>query len=175
MVESRLQDKSYIVRQAAVKALGEMKSRGSIPKLRVALDDNSPVVSFAAAQALWAMDDYSGASIFVQVLEGDRKPMPGLIDSQWHDMQQKLHDPIRLAEFGAAEAAGAFLGPGGFAVTAVENLAKDKTIDVRALSARNLSRDFGPQGPRSGSENALQDKSWIVRAEVADALGRAEL
>jgi HEAT repeat protein len=168
--ERGLEDKDYRVRQAAVDTLGSLKSRTSIAKLRVALDDDSPVVSFAAAQALWAMDDRSGASIFIQVLEGDRKAAPGLIQQQWHDMKHKLHNPGELAAFGASQAAGAFLGPGAFGVTAVEELMKDKTAGVRALSAQLLGSSMGPAA-REELRSALGDKSWVVRARAAEGLG----
>ncbi len=92
-IESGLEDKEYRVREVAVATLGSLKSRNSIAKLRVALDDDSPVVSFAAAQALWAMGDRSGASIFIQVLAGDRKAAPGIIGEHLHDMKHKLHNP----------------------------------------------------------------------------------
>jgi HEAT repeat protein len=170
-VERGLEDKDYRVRQAAVDTLGSLKSRTSIAKLRVALDDDSPAVSFAAAQALWAMDDRSGVSIFIQVLAGDRKVAPGLIQQQWHDMKHKLHNPGELAAFGASQAAGAFLGPGAFGVTAVEELMKDKTAGVRALSAQLLGSSMGPAA-REELRSALGDKSWVVRARAAEGLGR---
>ncbi len=60
LIEGGLKDKDSRVRETAADVLGTMKSRGSIPKLRAALDDESPTVRFAAAQALWNMGDRSG-------------------------------------------------------------------------------------------------------------------
>jgi HEAT repeat protein len=171
LVESGLDDSSLDVRQIAAATLGDMKSRGSIPKLRAALDDDSAAVSFTAAQALWAMNDHSGLSIFIQVLAGERKAAPGLIQKNWHDMKNKLRDPRALTELGAAEAAGAFLGPGGLGVTVIAELAKDKTSGARALSARLLARDNSPDS-HEALEQALDEKSWVVRASAAEALGR---
>lgn len=71
-IESELEDKDSLVRQAAAKTLGDMQASQSIPSLQAALDDQSAPVSFAAAQALWRMGDKSGTSILVQVLAGDR-------------------------------------------------------------------------------------------------------
>ena len=171
LVESGLDDESLEVRQIAAATLGDMKSRSSIPKLRAALDDDSAAVSFTAAQALWNMNDRSGLSIFIQVLAGDRKATPGIIHKQWHDMKGKLRDPRALAELGAAETAGAFLGPAGFGVTVIEELARDKTSAARAISARVLAHDNSPDS-HEALEEALDEKSWVVRASAAEALGR---
>lgn len=171
LIEAKLQDKDSLVRQAAAKTLGDIQASQSIPNLRAALDDKSAAVSFTAAQALWHMNDQSGASILAQVLAGDRGVSPGLIHSEWHDMHEQLHNPTSLAEFGAVQAAGAFLGPAGFGVAALEELAKDKTAGVRALSATLLSSGTDP-GDRVLLEEALKDKSWLVRAAAAEALGR---
>lgn len=171
LVESGLDDKSLEVRRMAALTLGDMKARSSIPKLRQALDDESAAVSFTAAQALWEMGDHSGLSIFVQVLAGERKTKPGLIHTEWHDMQEKLHDPRALIELGASETAGAFLGPAGFGVTVIEELAKDKSSAPRAFAAQMLGHDNSSES-REAVELALSEKSWVVRASAAQAMGR---
>jgi HEAT repeat protein len=74
LVESALQDKDPAVRRVAVIALGEMKSRKSLPKLRQMLEDDAPEVSFAAAQVLWQMGDRSGRQVLFEVLAGERNP-----------------------------------------------------------------------------------------------------
>ena len=170
LIEARLEDKDSLVRQAAAKTLGDMQAAQSIPNLRAALDDKSAAVSSTAAQALWHTGDQSGTSILAQVLAGDRGVSPGLIHSEWHDIHEQLHNPTSLAEFGAVQAAGAFLGPAGFGVAALEELAKDKTAGVRALSATLLGAGTDP-GDRVLLEEALKDKSWLVREAAAEALG----
>jgi len=172
LIEARLQDTDSFVRQAAAKALGDMQARESVPKLHAALDDKSAAVSFTAAQALWRIGDESGTSILAQVLAGERGVSPGLIHTEWHDMHEQLHNPTSIAEFGAVQAAGAFLGPAGFGVAALEELAKDKTAGVRAVSAGMLGEGTDP-GDRVLLEEALKDKSWLVRAAAAQALGHA--
>jgi HEAT repeat protein len=170
LIEGVLNDKDAPVRQAAVEVLGTMKSRGSIPKLQLALDDNSAVVSFAAAQALWTMGDRSGQDLFVEVLDGDRKVSTGLVRGGLQKVHEELHDPKALAELGSEQAAGAFLGPAGFGVTAAVELAKDKAAPARAISARLLANDTSDIA-REVLREALQDRSWIVRAAAAEALG----
>ena len=170
LVEDGLTDKNITVRQAAATALGVMKSRGSIPKLRVALDDESPVVIFAAAQALWQMGDKGGEEIFLDVLDGDRKVSRGTVKEGLHYAHEQLQDRKALAELGAEQTAGAFLGPFGFSVSVVAELAKDNAAPARALSARLLG-DGGDTDSREGLQQALEDKSWLVRATAAEALG----
>ncbi len=47
---------------------------------------------------------------------------------------------------------------------------KDKTAGVRALSAQLLGSSTGPAA-REELRSALSDKSWVVRARAAEALG----
>jgi HEAT repeat protein len=170
LIEDGLKDKDVQVRQASAEVLGIMKSRGSIPKLQVALDDNSAVVRFAAAQALWAMGDKSGQDLFLEVLGGERKVSTGLVRGGLQHAHEEMHDPKALAELGSEQAAGYFLGPAGYGVTAAIDLAKDKAAPARAISARLLAEDESADG-REVLREALQDKSWIVRAAAAEALG----
>jgi HEAT repeat protein len=170
LIESGLKDKDVPVRQAAVEVLGTVKSRSSIPKLRVALDDTSAVVRFAAAQALWTMGDRSGQDLFLEVLDGDRKVSTGIVRGGLQQVHEEMHDPKALAELGSEEAAGAFLGPAGFGIKAAIELAKDNAAPARAISALLLAED-STQDARDVLRDALQDKSWIVRAAAAEALG----
>ena len=52
VAEKALVDDKPEVRSAAAAALGDIKSRTSVPKLRAALDDNDPSVALAAAHSL---------------------------------------------------------------------------------------------------------------------------
>jgi HEAT repeat protein len=174
LIENGLEDSSPVVREAAAATLGKMKSRASIPRLRAALDDKSPVVSFTAAEALWGMGDQSGEPILVAVLDGERKAAPGAIREGLTDIHQELHDPKALAELGATQAAGAFLGPAGLGFAAITTLAKDKSAPARAASAQLLGESTAPEA-RDALFRALRDNSWIVRAAAAQALGAAGL
>jgi HEAT repeat protein len=170
LIENGLKDRNISVRLAAADVLGTMKSRSSIPKLRVALDDNSAIVRFSAAQALWAMGDRSGHDLFMEVLQGDSKVTPGLVRGGLQQVHEEMHDPKALAELGSEVAAGAFLGPAGFGLTAAIELTKDKASPARAISARMLADD-GSDEAREVLRDALYDKSWIVRATAAEAIG----
>jgi HEAT repeat protein len=168
-VERALQDKATVVRQAAASTLGEMGARDAIPQLVTALDDN-PEVSFTAAKALWDLGDPNGRWIFQQVLEGERKDTPGLVHGAVRDAKRKLHNPSQLALMGAKEAAGAFLGPASVGINVAEEAAKDAGAPGRTTAAAILGKDPDPYA-LTLLEWALADRSWVVRAAVAKALG----
>jgi HEAT repeat protein len=171
LVESGLYDQTPTVREVAAITLGRMKSLGSIPKLRAALDDDSPVVVYAAATALWQLNDKSGEEILAEILQGDRKASLGRVGEGLHKAHEKLHDPSALAELGVELTAGGFFAPAGWGVTTVIELSKDKSATVRAASALLLGDSIDADS-RETLKNALSDNSWVVRAAAAQAIAR---
>jgi hypothetical protein len=98
LAEKALTDDKPEVRTAAAAALGEMRSRASIPKLRAAFDDQDPLVVLAAAHSLDLMHDNSAYEVYYEVLNGERKAGKGLISSQaslLHDPNQSVRPPPR--------------------------------------------------------------------------------
>ena len=170
LVETALADQEITVRMTAAAVLGEMPARQAIPRLRQALDDVSAEVDFAAAQALWKMGDHSGRDILWDVLEGQRKTGPGMIQGEMRDVKNKLHNRAALAMIGINEAAG-LLGPFSMGVSFAEELMKDKGATARTLTARLLATDIDPRSVAELEKN-LDDKSSAVRAAVARAIGQ---
>lgn len=169
LVVGALKDKDVVVRQTAAAVLGEMQARRALPNLREALDDESAEVSFAAARSLWQLGDHSGRDILCEVLIGDRKTTPGMIEGGVRDAKRKLHNPAALAKIGVEQAVS-LLGPFSMGVWFAEDLMKDKGAAARALSAKLLAADPDPGSARE-LELALEDKSSAVRAAAARALG----
>jgi len=172
-IEETLKDKDSYVRELAAATLGKMKARHSIPKLRNALEDNSPEVVFAAARSLWELGDRSGRDIFVEVLDGERKTSDGLVKSNLRDARRKFSSPGGLALMGAKEAAGALFGPLSYGIAAAAEFSKgkDKGASARAIAASVLATDPSEEAARE-LDDALQDKNWAVRAAAAEALGK---
>lgn len=168
LTERGLSDSDPDVRLAAASALGQMKARSAIPKLRRLLRDPKPEVSFAAAKALWIMGDRSGRDVFVEVLAGERSASPGMLDAA----KKHYLNPRTLALTGVQEGAGALFGPLGFGVSALRELAKDKGAPARALSAEMLSLDHSRRA-LAALQDAAADKNWVVRAAAAEALGNS--
>lgn len=171
--ENGLRDKNLEVRQTAATALGDMGSSDAIPSLRMALDDESPEVSFTAAKSLSSLGDYEDAdAILWQVITGDRKDAPTFKQRVGREAKKKL-TPAQIALMGAKEAAG-LLGPGSFGVDAVAEAIKASKggggAPGRVVAAGNLSKDSTPY-TLALLEWALDDSQWTVRTAVAKALG----
>jgi hypothetical protein len=163
-----LQDKHAEIRKTAAIALGEMQAEAAKPKLRALLDDESPEVGFAAANALWKMGDHSGREIFISTLTGERKG-EGFIKSSVKSNFAKYSDPKAIAMTGVKEAAGAFLGPLPMGITIAQELMKDHGASARAACAALLAKDPSPDAVEELTQ-ALKDKNWAVRAAAAQAL-----
>lgn len=171
LIEGALADKDDGIRFLAATSLGNIKARSSIPKLKAAMDDPSAQVSFAAAQALWKMDDRSGREILYEVLDGERKTGPGLIKSKMNKAKQEMHDPKALALLGINEASGALLGPFSMGVSMVEEYATNHSAPVQVLCAQLLTSDHSGDTLEE-LRSALSDKNWAVRASAVRALAK---
>jgi HEAT repeat protein len=171
LIAAGLKDKETNIRVLAATSLGDMKARSAIPQLKDAMDDNSPEVSFAAAQALWKIGDRSGREILYAVLRGERKAKPGLVKGKMEKMRQEMHDPKSLALIGINEASGAFLGPFSMGVSFIEEYAKNNSAPIQAVCAKLLSSDDSRDTAEELTD-ALGDKNWTVRAAAARALAR---
>jgi len=170
LLEAGLVDKDPTVRQTAAAVMGDIGARQAMGMLKKALDDDSAEVSFAAAQSLWKMGDSSGREIFWEVLAGERKTGPGMIQGEIRDAKKKMRSPAALAKIGINEAAG-YLGPFSMGVVFMEEFVKDKGATARALSAKILGSDPDLQTARE-LEQALEDKNSGVRAAAARALSQ---
>jgi HEAT repeat protein len=170
LFERALADTDPTIRMLAAKTLGDMQSRAAIPALRVALDDETPDVRFAAARSLWTMGDHSGRDVLLHILAGDKPSAPGLIKDELQATKRKLQDPGKLAVYGAKEAATSLFGPAGWGFKVMEQLTQDRSAPTRAMSAALLGPDPSLDALRE-LEDALCDKNWIVRAAAAQALG----
>ena len=163
-----LKDKHSTVRKTAAIALGDMQAEAAKPQLRALLDDESPEVGFAAANALWKMGDHSGREIFITTLTGERKG-EGFVKSSVKSNLAKYSDPKVVAMTGVKEAAGAFLGPLPMGITIAQELLKDHGASGRAACAALLAKDPSPDAVDELTQ-ALKDKNWAVRAAAAQAL-----
>jgi HEAT repeat protein len=170
LAEAGLSDTEPEIRQAAATALGTMKARAAIPKLRTALDDPTPQVGLAAAEALWRIGDRRVRKVLLEVLAGDRPTSDSLLEKEMRNAKRKLHDPKGLAILGAQKGAGTLLGPMSFVVPMAKGAIGDKGVSARAATATLLASDQDPKSAKA-LEEALTDKDWSVRAASAKALG----
>jgi HEAT repeat protein len=170
LVERALDDNDPSIRELAARTLGEMRARSSIPKLTKALNDNSADVSFAAAKSLWAMGNRAGREVFLEILAGGKTSSGSLIKNELQATRKRFQDPKGLAVMGAKEAASSLFGPAGWGIKVMEEITQDRSASARAMSAILLGPDATLDSLRQ-LKDALNDKNWIVRAAVAQALG----
>jgi HEAT repeat protein len=166
LAERALKDDKPEVRSAAAAALGDVKSRASIPKLRAALDDNDPLVALAAAHSLELMHDDSAYEVYYEVLTGQRKASRGLIASK----TSILKDPKKVAQLGFEEGIG-FIPFAGIGWGAIKAITTDDSSPVRAAAAKVLAKDPDPAAMKALAD-AVGDKSWLVRAAALEALAK---
>jgi len=166
MAEKALADGKPEVRTAAAVALGKMKSRTGLPKLRAAIDDPDPSVALAAAHSLDLMHDQAAFEVYYEVLNGERKAKKGLVSSK----VSLLHDPKKMAQLGFEEGIG-FVPFAGIGWGAIKAIAKDDSSPIRAAAAKVLARDPDPAS-KEALIDATGDKSWIVQTAAIEALAK---
>ena len=167
-----LRDDDLELRQTAAAVMGDMKCRACIPALKVALDDESGEVSFASARALWDLGDRSGRALLVQVLTGEVKSAPGVLESERRKMRATLHDKKAIAFIGAKEATSILLGPASLGITATEMALRDGNGGGRTLSATMLGEDCQAPELEVLARELDNEKNWAVKAAVARSIGR---
>lgn len=166
LVEKGLTDEKDEVRAAAATALGELKSRTSIPKLRKALDDPSPSVFLAAARSLYLMGDPEAYDILYEVVIGEKKSGDGLVRSQ----VKMVQNPKALAKLGT-EVGVSFIPFGGLGYRVFRMTTEDKASPIRAEAAIKLASDPDPIASQALKRVATDPKE-IVRSAAFEAIAR---
>jgi HEAT repeat protein len=170
LVITMLQDKDVDVRVAAVSTLAETRSGSVVAGLRKALDDEVPEVGFAAAKALWSMNDATGKRVLLAVLQGESNASSSFLSKQKRDALRMMQTPRTAFFFALRSGAGLVPVPGlGFGVSSMQTLMTDPGTSSRAASALLLATDPDPATVTALTE-ALQDKDGSVRAAAVHAL-----
>jgi HEAT repeat protein len=169
-VKGMLADKDVPVRVATITSLLDLKNVQTIGTLKIALDDEVPEVSFAAAKALWLLKDPSGEAALKAVLTGETKTASGFLTRQKRDALRMFHTPKTLFLFALTEGLGIVPIPGiGQGVSSMQGILSDPGISGRAAAALLLSSDKSPETLQALRE-ALADKDSSMRAAAAHAL-----
>jgi HEAT repeat protein len=163
---SALADKESGVRAAAAACLGEVGSQTAIPALKKALLDTESEVVFAAAGALYKLNDPAAYNVYYAALMREMKNGSGLVESQ----MKMLKDPKALAKIGFEQGIG-LIPFAGIGYGAFKALSKDDESPVRAAAALRLARDPDPKSGEALAK-AAADEKWMVRAAAIDAIGR---
>jgi len=169
-VKSMLEDKDVEVRLATITSLVDLKNKSTVGTLETALDDEVPEVSFAAAKALWGLNDPAGRTALVAVLSGETKTASGFLTRQKREALRMLHTPKTLFTFALMQGIRMAPVPGvGEGVSSLQGILTDPGVSGRAATALLLSTDKSPE-VLTALKDALADKDWSVRAAAVHAL-----
>jgi|SRR5579871_1689573 len=169
-LEAMLDDKDVEVRLAAITSLVDLKTDRTVPALRKALDSDVPEVSFAAAKALWTLNEPLGREALISVLGGDTKTSSGFITKEKRQALRMLHTPKTMFLFAVQQGANFAPIPGlGAGVSSLQGILSDPSVSGRAATALLLSTDKDPDVLQA-LQDALGDKDWSVRAAAVHAI-----
>jgi HEAT repeat protein len=169
-LEAMLDDKDVEVRLAVITSLVDLKSGRTVSALRMALDSDVPEVSFAAAKALWTLNDPLGREALISVLSGDTKTSSGFITKEKRQALRMLHTPKTMFMFAIQQGANFAPIPGlGAGVSSLQGILSDPSVSGRAATALLLSTDKDPD-VLPALQDALADKDWSVRAAAVHAI-----
>ena len=170
LLESMLDDKDVEVRLAAVASLADLKNNRTVAALSKGLKDEVPEVSFAAAKALWALNDPAGKETLLSVLSGEVKASSSWFTKEKRDAMRVMHTPKAMFMLALKQGIGFAPVPGlGQGIASMQALLSDPGVSGRAAAALLLGRDKDPQTVQAFRE-ALSDRDWSVRAAAVHSL-----
>jgi HEAT repeat protein len=168
--EQMLQDKDIEVRLAVVEGLQDMKTKLAIAALHTALSDSTPEVSFAAAKALWALNDPAGKQALLAVLEGDNKAASSFFSKEKRQAIRMMHTPRTTILYAVRQGVGFAPVPGlGMGIASMQQILTDPSVSGRATAALLLGKDKD-KATLDALEDALIDKDFRVRAAAVHVL-----
>jgi len=169
-LEGMLEDKDVEVRLAVITSLMDLNNKRTVPTLRKAMDTDVPEVSFAAAKALWTLNEPAGREALVSVLSGETKTSSGFITKQKRDALRMLHTPKTMFLFALKQGANLAPVPGlGAGVSSLQGILSDPGVSGRAATALLLTSDKSVEVLRA-LQDALVDTDWSVRAAAVHAI-----
>jgi HEAT repeat protein len=169
-LEPMMDDKDVQVRLAVVASLAEIKSQSALRTLHRALNDSAPEVSFAAAKALYGLNDPEGKQALLSVLGHESKTKSSFIRSEVRDGLRMMHTPTATFLYLARVGIGYVPVPGlGFGVASLQAILGEGGISGTATAALMLGKERDPE-TLAALTAALGDKDWHVRAAAVHSL-----
>ena len=127
-------------------------------------------MSFAAAKALWALDDPAGKQELLGVLAGESKTSSGFFTKQMREAIRMMHTPRTTFLYAVRQGVGFAPVPGlGMGISSMQQILTDPGISGRATAALLVGRDKDP-ATTAALKDALFDKDWRVRAAAVHSL-----
>jgi HEAT repeat protein len=163
-------DKDVPVRVTVVASLSDVRSKATVDALHKMLHDPVPEVSFAAAKALWGMQDREGELALLAIVEGDSKTASGYLTAEMRHALRMMHTPTTTFLFVARQGMGFVPVPGlGQGIASMQAILTDPGTSGRAAAVLLLGKDRDPM-LLPALRDALHDKNWTVRAAAVHAI-----
>lgn len=157
-------DKDHLVREAALLSIGELREPRLAKPARDALDDDVPEVAFAAARALFKLNQPEGKQLLIEIVQREAQAKTGFVRAKLRDTARRMRRPKSAMLFVVQEGAGFIPVPGlGDGLSAMSSLVGDPDFSARATALLVLSSDRSPE-VRSAIEHAFNDSDWSMRA-----------
>jgi len=138
-------DKDVPVRVTVVASLADVKSKATLDALHKMLQDPVPEVSFAAAKALWSLQDRAGELALLAIVEGDSKTASGYLTAELRHALRMMHTPTTTIIFAVRQGIGFVPVPGlGQGIASMQALLTDPGISGRAAAVLLLGKDKDP-------------------------------
>ncbi len=165
-----LSDKDVDVQVATCATLGSLKDKRSIELLKTTVNSEIPEVVYAAATGLFQLGQPLGREVLIDVLQGEKKTSSNYITTQKRSVVQLLQNRPAMMRMAIKEGIGMIPIPGaGFGAASLEAILKDAGMSGRALVATMLANEKDAASLQA-LRDALDDKSWSVRAAAVHAL-----
>jgi len=165
-----LDDADVEVRVAVVTSLSEQKTPEAIDALKKALRDRTPEVSFAAAKALYHLDDPAGKEALLAVLDRQSRTASKFLTSEMREAMRMMHTPRVTLLYAAREGVGFVPVPMlGMGIASMQSILSDPGVSGRAAAALLLGREKDAETVIA-LKDALYDKDWHVRAAAVHSL-----
>jgi HEAT repeat protein len=169
-LQGMLEDRDVQVRLAVVAGLQELKTKQAIAALHTALEDPVPEVRFAAAKALWALNDPAGKQALLAVLEGEETTSSGFLTKEMREARRMMHTPWSTFIYVARQGVGFAPVPGlGMGIASMQQIMMDPGTSGRAAAALLVGREKDA-ATTAALKDALYDKDWRVRAAAVHSL-----
>jgi HEAT repeat protein len=170
-LEAFVSDEEVDVRIAAIKTLADLKATESIPVIENRMtEDKTPEVKFAAAKALYVLNDPKGRRWLVDVYDDKEKASSDMLHSQTRKFMGNFHSLESASMFIMSEGIGYVPVPGvGAGFSAITGLINDPDLSPRAAALMLLAKDKNAETDTL-LKKGLGDKDWSVRASAAQMI-----
>jgi HEAT repeat protein len=157
-------DKDHLVREAALVSIGEVRDPALAKFAHDALDDDVPEVAFAAARALFRLNQPEGKELLLEIAKGEARGKTGFARAKVRDVVRRMKRPKSAILFVMQQGVGFIPVPGlGAGLSALSSLVGDPEFSARATALLVLSSDRTLE-VRQEIEQAFNDSDWSMRA-----------